>query len=213
VRQRFPSSSDGICVFIAVCKFTERENPLSVLQGFQIARGRFARARLILVGAGPLQSTVVNYVREHSLSTDVYMPGYVPYRELPSFYAAADVFVHAPAREPWGLSVGEALASGLPVVASTTVGSAADVVVPGKTGELANPNDPEDLASALTRAGSRSWSVAELQRAAMRVDVTQSCAEVESLLSRLHCGRSVINAVSFGKQLALNRCGMWDLCG
>ena len=50
-----------------------------------------------------------------------------PTRELPALYAASDLFVHAAREERWGVSVQEALACGLPVVASSRVGAARDL--------------------------------------------------------------------------------------
>jgi len=45
------------------------------------------------------------------------MPGYVDYSNLALYYGSAQVFVHMPQQEPWGISVGEAMACGLPVAA------------------------------------------------------------------------------------------------
>ncbi len=52
------------------------------------------------------------------------------------FRTAADLFVHPVREERWGVSVAEALACGLPVVASDRVGAAHDLVVPGENGVL-----------------------------------------------------------------------------
>ena len=68
--------------------------------------------------------------------------------QMPAVYAQADVFCLASWYEAMPLSVLEAFASGLPVVA-TDVGDVARVVVPGETGALAEPHDPVSLADAL----------------------------------------------------------------
>ena len=78
-------------------------------------------ACLWLVGDGPQRPALEDYAREHS-SERIVFGGYVPYLELPLVYAAADVFVHPARYEPWGVSVQEALACGLPVLASSLVG-------------------------------------------------------------------------------------------
>jgi glycosyltransferase involved in cell wall biosynthesis len=75
--------------------------------------------------------------------------GKVPYAAMPSAYAAADIFV-CPSEweEPFGMVILEAMAAGLPVVASA-VGGIPEVVQPGKTGELVAPANPAALAAAL----------------------------------------------------------------
>jgi glycosyltransferase involved in cell wall biosynthesis len=56
--------------------------------------------------------------------------------------------------EQWGLVVNEAMAAGLPVLATTTVGAARVLIEPGKTGWLAAPNDPLGLAARLAEIAS-----------------------------------------------------------
>jgi glycosyltransferase involved in cell wall biosynthesis len=53
---------------------------------------------------------------------------------MPGLLAAADVFVMPSQDEPWGLSVNEAMAVGLPVVCSDAVGCAVDLVRPDVSG-------------------------------------------------------------------------------
>jgi glycosyltransferase involved in cell wall biosynthesis len=79
------------------------------------------------------------------------VPGYVPYTDLPSYYGIADVFVHAAKNEPYGVSVAEALASGLPVIASSMVGSAVDLIVQGQNGYIYQSGDAGQLAAHLER--------------------------------------------------------------
>ena len=78
--------------------------------------------------------------------------GYVPYGELPALYAAADLFVHPVQEERWGVSVAEALACGLPVVTSSRVGAAHDLVIAGRNGGVYPAGDPRALARRVEEA-------------------------------------------------------------
>ncbi len=71
-------------------------------------------------------------------------------RDVERWFRAFDVFVHAPRREAFGLVLVEAMASGLPVVA-TRVGGVTDIVQVGQTGLLVPSESPELLAEAIHR--------------------------------------------------------------
>jgi glycosyltransferase involved in cell wall biosynthesis len=69
---------------------------------------------------------------------------------MPGAYAAADALViPSDARETWGLVVNEAMAAGLPVVASDAVGCGPDLVRPGETGAVVRCGAMDELADAL----------------------------------------------------------------
>jgi phosphatidylinositol alpha-1,6-mannosyltransferase len=104
-----------------------------------------------LCGGGPdlagLQATCRDRGWQH-----VRMPGFVTDDALPRWYRAADVFV-LPSRsgEGFPMAVLEALASGVPVIA-TRAGGQTDVVRPGTNGWLVPPSDPGAMAAALREA-------------------------------------------------------------
>ncbi|HKI01271.1 MAG TPA: glycosyltransferase, partial [Thermoanaerobaculia bacterium] len=102
---------------------------------------------LVLAGDGPERPAL-----ERQAGERVRFPGYVPYPELPGLYAAADLFVHPAREERWGVSVQEALACGLPVVASSRVGAAFDLIAPGGNGFLYQAGDDAELAGRLAGA-------------------------------------------------------------
>jgi len=83
-------------------------------------------------------------------SRHVTMPGHVPWRELVEHYRAAKVFVMPSYYETGGISVIEAMAFGLPVVA-TRAGGLSEVVEDGATGILVPPGDSKALADAICR--------------------------------------------------------------
>jgi glycosyltransferase involved in cell wall biosynthesis len=78
------------------------------------------------------------------VSHRVRLVGAVPRHEMPDWYRSADILVCAPWYEPFGLTALEAMACGVPVVASA-VGGLADTVVDGLTGDLVTPRDPGTL--------------------------------------------------------------------
>lgn len=119
----FPADS---IVILGIMKWHEREDPLTLIDAFCHYSASQPRARLILVGDGPLKTTITHRLRgfEHL----VHRPGYVTYSALPGFYGLADIFVHPAKSEPWGVSVNEALACAVPVIASTAVGAAQDLI-------------------------------------------------------------------------------------
>lgn len=134
-------------VVLGVVKWHEREDPLTLVDGFLRFCEREPSARLLLVGDGPLRDEV--RARLALASDRVRLPGYVAYSALPRYYAAADVFVHPAAGEPWGVSVNEAMACGVPVVAAEGVGAGADLIVEGETGRVFADRDPDALARVL----------------------------------------------------------------
>lgn len=78
----------------------------------------------------------------------VYITGYVPDADLPTYFAAADVFVLPTLLEGFGIPLVEAMAAGIPVI-TTTGGSASEIV--GNAGLAVPAGDPAALAFALDR--------------------------------------------------------------
>lgn len=131
-------------VICGVIKFSDREDPVTLVRAARQVRESDPSAVLLLVGDGPLREAVKAAAGEE-LGKGVVLTGYLPFQKLPEIYAVADVFVH-PAAGAWEVSVAEALASGLPVVAADSVGSAAELVLPRRLGYLFPRGDGEQLA-------------------------------------------------------------------
>src|ERR1700685_4018276 len=69
--------------------------------------------------------------------------------ELPAIFALADAFIFPTHSDPWGLVVNEAMACGLPVVATHVGGCTADLVGPASNGFISAPGDVTALPSTM----------------------------------------------------------------
>lgn len=119
-----------------------------LLQAASLIRRSEPSAKLVIVGDGPLRSSLEDQARRLGLNGGVRFLGAVPNaaRLLPRF----DVFVLSSVLEGMSNAVLEAMAAGRPVVA-TRVGGNPELVVDGKTGFLVAPRDPAALADAVLR--------------------------------------------------------------
>ena len=135
-------------VVLSVGALATRKGHRTLLQAAQQLKGQGVRLRYLVCGEGSLRATLQNEARRLGLETDVRFAGFCP--EISRYLAAADLFVHVPQWEGLGVAVIEALAAGLPVVASR-VGGIPDLIKDHITGLLVPPQDPTTLAAALTR--------------------------------------------------------------
>jgi glycosyltransferase involved in cell wall biosynthesis len=108
--------------------------------------GPRAFAEMVIVGDGPEREGVEDELARRSLDRRVRLLG--ERGDVPELLADADVFLLASRSEGLPLSVIEAMAAGLPVVASD-VGGLRELVRDGETGTLVPPGDPAALANAL----------------------------------------------------------------
>jgi glycosyltransferase involved in cell wall biosynthesis len=105
-------------------------------------------AQLMIAGSGPLQAALEARAAASPAKDRIKLLGRVPLEDLPEVYRACDVFAlpSVSRLEAFGIVALEAMASGLPVVASDIPG-VREVVTEGTEGYLANPLDPQSFAS------------------------------------------------------------------
>jgi glycosyltransferase involved in cell wall biosynthesis len=107
------------------------------------------RAELSIIGTGSRLDEYVALAQTLGIEEEVHFLGHVDHSKLPAHYASADLFVLPSRMENFPLVLLEAMAGGLPVVA-TRVGGVPEVVDEGVTGLLVRPNDPPALAEAIS---------------------------------------------------------------
>jgi L-malate glycosyltransferase len=105
-------------------------------------------AKLVLVGDGPERSGIERLARELNLESNIRMLGLR--KDVARLLAAADVFLLTSISEGIPLTIIEAMAAGVPVVA-TRVGGITEMIIHEKTGCLAGAGDAETLADQILR--------------------------------------------------------------
>ncbi len=101
----------------------------------------------LLVGTGDFRPELERIIEEEDIEDKVLFAGRVPNKDLPDYYAAADVCVlpSVSRLEAFGIVALEAMASGTPVIVSDIPG-VREVIVEGKHGLLSEPMNSKDLA-------------------------------------------------------------------
>jgi glycosyltransferase involved in cell wall biosynthesis len=165
-------------------------------------------AECVIVGGGqdsePYARRLHDVAVSCGIADQVRLVGAVPPADMPRWYRSADVLAATPWYEPFGLTPLEAMACGVPVVA-TAVGGLTDTVLPGVTGDLVPPRDPRALGTALRRLLADevrrfSYAAAALDRAGQsyswRRVATQLAAVYAAVAGRTLAGNTTREAVA-----------------
>lgn len=130
---RFRQVQDSPIRFLYCGQLIERKGVDLLLEAFSRLIHEGANATLAIVGEGPLRASIDKGLPV-ALRTKVKLLGFRPISELPKVFADADVFVLPSRHDGWGVVVNQAIGAGLPVIATTSVGAAYDLIIDGKNG-------------------------------------------------------------------------------
>ncbi|MDP3052559.1 MAG: glycosyltransferase family 4 protein [bacterium] len=132
-----------IPIILYVGKIYKGKGAFDLLKAFEKISGSLESA-LVFIGEGEEKIYLENYVKEKNIK-NVYFQGFKNQSELPAFYAVSDVFVFPSKIDSWGLVVNEAMACGLPVIATGFVGASHDLIKQGFNGFVYRAGDIEEL--------------------------------------------------------------------
>ncbi len=143
-----PEMKDGTFTILFLGRFDPRNGLDTLINAYAMLRAQGIKARLVIAGDGPLRPHYEKLVPA-DLRGDVRFIGAIN-RERPDVFASSDVFCYPARKGSFGITLLEAMAAGLPVVASNIRGFA-DLLRHGKDGLLFDQDNPQTLCDVLTR--------------------------------------------------------------
>ena len=170
-----------------VGRLSPEKGPEVFLRAVLLLHGLLPGAHFVIVGDGPLREELQRFVERFALAERTHFAG--TRGDMPAVYRELDAVVSSSHSEAMPLALMEAMASGVPVVA-TRVGGVPDLVDQGRTGWLVGPRDFEGLADrvahTLRTPGQRErMGAAARERAVSRFELADSVARTGRLLAEL----------------------------
>ena len=135
-------------IILYAAKLQPRKRPDDLLRAAALLNKERVPFQLAMVGSGEMEPGLRAMAQQLCL-TNVRFTGFVNQSVLPRYYGACDVFVLPSTDEPWGLAINEAMCAGLPIVASSEIGCAPDLLRAGGNGLLFPGGNIAALADAL----------------------------------------------------------------
>jgi colanic acid/amylovoran biosynthesis glycosyltransferase len=168
-----PMPADGSWRFVQACRLIEKKGLKTALRAFAEFHAVNPKAQFQIAGEGPLKADLETLRDELGLRDAVHLRGFLSQPQLAALYRESHVFLHPSEmtsdqnQEGVPNSMLEAMATGLPVVA-TTHGGIPEAVTHEQTGLLVPERDPSSLHAALTKITANSDSLYILGQAASR---------------------------------------------
>lgn len=147
--------------FFFAGKLIQRKGVDNLIRAFLKVLETASDASLTIIGDGPDRPVLERLAGEH-LTSRIRFEGHQDWSSLPKWYAQHDVFVFPSRHDGWGLPVYEAMAAGMPVIATEAIGAALDLVVDGETGYLVPTDSIDPLAEAMLKLTSQPERVLDL---------------------------------------------------
>ena len=136
-------------VIVYVGQLIERKGLKYLIKAYAQLKPEFDVA-LLIVGGGMQKDDLAELCQRDNIQ-DVFFTGYIQLDTLARYYVASDIFVLPSYEETWGRVLNEAMACGLPVISTTRVGAAADLIKGGLNGYVVEDRNSHQLCRALRK--------------------------------------------------------------
>ena len=158
--------------FLFIGNITVDKGVAELIQAFARLRSRNIPCKLLLVGNGPASDECESLIRSLKCADDIEMPGVLEGLQKRQAFEAAGCFVLPSKAEGLPMAMLEAMACGLPVIA-TSVGGIPEAVTDGQEGYLVPPQDVDTLADRMSRLATDAGLREQMGRKARKRVVTE----------------------------------------
>lgn len=168
-------------------RLSHEKGPEVFVQVASMVLKRFEKYHFVLVGDGPMRQKLKDDIDNMGLNDYVHMAGLQS--DMPQVYSSLDLVVSTSYSEAMPLAIIEAMASGLPVIA-TNVGGVIDIVEVGRTGLLNGVGDLNGMANNIVTMMSDESARIEMGKAARKraeanFELSNSVGQTSELISSL----------------------------
>ena len=161
-------TSDRPVRFLFSGQLIPRKGVDILIRAFESVCERHPRVTLTILGDGPGRDRYRRMVSPEWRPRTRFV-GFVQPDGLPRYFAEADVFVLPSRYDGWGVVVNEAVAAGMPVIATSAVGAVSDLVEPGRNGFVVAPADVMGLAAAMRHFADDPGLIASMGRRSRQI--------------------------------------------
>jgi len=151
LRRRKDEKEQTLFNFIYIGYLVPRKKVEKVIEAAALLSESRKDFRLTIVGDGSSRAELEKVCSASALSERVRFEGYRQKEELPAYLAEADAFLFQTGYDIWGLVLNEAMAAGLPVIASVNAGATTDLIIDGETGFTADYDRIEETAELMNK--------------------------------------------------------------
>lgn len=142
-------------IILAVGRLVEKKGFAYLIKAMSIVEKKIDNAKLVIVGDGTEKNSLKQLAKELKINNKVFFLGKINHLDLPKYYALADIYVAPSIKDKRGnleshiVALFEAIASGLPIIATKLAVS--EKYVDGKNGYRVSDRDSKSLASAIVK--------------------------------------------------------------
>lgn len=146
LRQKLALPSDAL-VLITTSRLVKKNGVADIIKALPLLP---VRAELLILGTGVEEAMLKALAKDIGVESRTRFLGLIENNELPKYLAVSNVFVRPSLSEGQGVSFMEAMAAGIPIVA-TKVGGIPDFLFDGETGLFCEVQNPKSIAAAVER--------------------------------------------------------------
>jgi glycosyltransferase involved in cell wall biosynthesis len=167
-------------LLLNVSRLVAQKDHALLLKGFSEFLEAGIEATLCIIGGGPCENSLAELAAHLGISDRVIFFGHQ--QDVVRYYKMADVFVSTSRIEGFSNALLEALASGLPAVATKTAGTE-EIIENGKNGFFIEPRTPEAVCASLRACTAADWqTLSEASRRSVeQFDIVKTVHEYEAL--------------------------------
>lgn len=136
-------------IILYVGRLIEEKGTGFLLEAYRKMRSEANNIALVIVGHDKLYKNLKNLCRIKNIRDVIFTGAITDYKQLIKYYSIADIFVLPTLGDVWGFVINEAMACGLPVVATRISQAAQEMIYSGENGYIVKEKDSEELYHAL----------------------------------------------------------------